>query len=400
MLLRLEGKGVDVHADSGDVGVVLVRLDQVEVAALALREPVVAVELNLGRDDRVLAGEALNASDGVAGLEYGPVPPVGVVERLLALPRANYVVVAADERVALDDPHELLARVVEVQADLVRAGRHGLAARELELLDQVLVGDLGEAAALIRVEVDVVDVEGGADEAAGGDAVADQVAARGRQVPAEVLDVVELEVQLDLVVLERDERERQARVAVEPELERDVERVLRRAAEDLRRGVGLTLGAVIVAVLATLGEEVHELRDVANHVRIAGLLARLLRELVPDLEPVTVVLVDLLAADLELDVVDEVVANPVEPAELGTRAVRRGERHGGERGLEVDAVDQVAVAADRARYLLAEVGRAVERLLDGLHREVRVSAVDHLEEGDLGVTCEVDILRAISYELH
>ena len=400
MLLRLEGKGVDVHADSGDVGVVLVRLDQVEVAALALREPVVAVELNLGRDDRVLAGEALDARDGVARLEYGPVPPVGVVERLLALPRANYVVVAADERVALDDPHELLARVVEVQADLVRAGRHGLAARELELLDQVLVGDLGEAAALIRVEVDVVDVEGGADEAAGGDAVADQVAARGRQVPAEVLDVVELEVQLDLVVLERDERERQARVAVEPELERDVERVLRRAAEDLRRGVGLTLGAVIVAVLATLGEEVHELRDVANHVRIAGLLARLLRELVPDLEPVTVVLVDLLAADLELDVVDEVVANPVEPAELGTRAVRRGERHGGERGLEVDAVDQVAVAADRARYLLAEVGRAVERLLDGLHREVRVSAVDHLEEGDLGVTCEVDILRAISYELH
>ena len=400
MLLRLEGKGVDVHADSGDVGVVLVRLDQVEVAALALREPVVAVELNLGRDDRVLAGEALDARDGVAGLEYGPVPPVGVVERLLALPRANYVVVAADERVALDDPHELLARVVEVQADLVRAGRHGLAARELELLDQVLVGDLGEAAALIRVEVDVVDVEGGADEAAGGDAVADQVAARGRQVPAEVLDVVELEVQLDLVVLERDERERQARVAVEPELERDVERVLRRAAEDLRRGVGLTLGAVIVAVLATLGEEVHELGHVANHVRIAGLLARLLRELVPDLEPVTVVLVDLLAADLELDVVDEVVANPVEPAELGTRAVRRGERHGGERGLEVDAVDQVAVAADRARYLLAEVGRAVERLLDGLHREVRVSAVDHLEEGDLGVTCEVDILRAISYELH
>ena len=97
VLLRLEGEGVDVHADGGDVGVVLVRLDQVEVAALALCEPVVAVELNLGSDDWVLAGEALNASDGVAGLENGPVPPVGVVEGLLALPGANYVVVAADE---------------------------------------------------------------------------------------------------------------------------------------------------------------------------------------------------------------------------------------------------------------------------------------------------------------
>jgi len=400
VLLRLEGEGVDVHADGGDVGVVLVRLDQVEVAALALREPVVAVELNLGRDDRVLAGEALNARDGVAGLQDGAVPPVGVVERLLALPGANYVVVAADERVALDDPHELLARVVEVEADLVRAGRHGLAARELELLDQVLVGDLGEAAALIRVEVDVVDVEGGRDKAAGGDAVTDQVAAGGREVPAEVLDVVELEVQLDLVVLERDERERQARVAVEPELERDVERVLGGAREHLGGGVGLALGAVAVAGLATLGEEVHELGHVANHVRIAGLLARLLRELIPDLEPVTVVLVDLLAADLELDVVDEVVANPVEPAELGTRAVRRGERNGGERGLEVDAVDQVAVAADRARYLLAEVGRAVEGLLDRLHGEVGVATVDHLEEGDLRVASKIDVLRAISYELH
>jgi len=387
VVLRLEGERVDVHADRGDVGVVLVRLDQVEVATLALREPVVTVELDLRRDYRVLAGKTLDARDGVAGLEHRPVPPVGVVERLLTLPRANDGVVAADERVALDDPDELLARVVEVEADLVRAGRHGLAARELELLDQVLVGDLGEAAALIRVEVDVIYVEGGADEAAGGDAVTDQVSRAARQVPDEVVDAVELEVDLDLVVLERDERERQARVAVEPELERDVERVLRRAAEHLRGGVGLALGAVIVAALAALREQVDELGDVANHVGVARLLARLLGELIPDLEPVAVVLVDLLSADLELDVVDQVVTNPVEPAELGARAVRSGQRDRGERRLEVDAVDQVAVAADRARYLLAEVGRAVEGLLDRLHGEVRVATVDHLEEGNLRVAC-------------
>ena len=96
------------------------------------------------------------------------------------------------------------------------------------------MGDLGEAATLIRVEVDVVDVEGGADEAAGGDSVADQVTRGGSQVPAEVLDVVELEVDLDLVVLEGNERESKTRVAVEPELEGDVESVLRGALEDLR----------------------------------------------------------------------------------------------------------------------------------------------------------------------
>ena len=121
-------------------------------------------------------------------------------------------------------------------------------------------------------------------------------------VPAEVLDLLHLEVDLDLVVLEGDQRERKARVAAEPELERDVQRVLRRAVGDLREGVGLAARAGIVAGLATLYEHVHELRNVANHLRIAGLLARLLREFIPDLEPVTVVTVDALAADLKLNI--------------------------------------------------------------------------------------------------
>ena len=166
------------------------------------------------------------------------------------------------------------------------------------------MGDLGELAALVRVEVDVVDVEGRGREVRVVDAVADRVEVGRdlrRDVPAEIADVVELEVDADLVVLERDQRERQARVAVEPELERDVERVLRRAVEDLRGGVRLAAGAVIVAALAALDEEVRQLRHVAHHLRVAGLLARLLRELIPDVEPLAIVLVDALAADLELD---------------------------------------------------------------------------------------------------
>jgi len=122
VVLRLEGEGVHVDTDGGDVGVVLVRLDQVEVASLALSEPIVTVELDLGSHDRVLAGETLNTGDGIAGLEDSPVPPVGVVEGLLTLPWANDGVVAADEGIALDNPDELLARVVEVEADLVGRG--------------------------------------------------------------------------------------------------------------------------------------------------------------------------------------------------------------------------------------------------------------------------------------
>jgi len=94
------------------------------------------------------------------------------------------------------------------------------------------------------------------------------------------------------------------------------------------------------------------------------------------------------------------VANVVEPAELRTRAIRARERHLGERGLEVNTVDQVAVAADCALHLLAEVGRAVEGLLNRLHGEVRVAAVHDLEKSNLRVARQIDILRAVCDKLH
>ncbi len=403
VLLGLEREGVDVDTNRGDVGVVLVRLDLVEVAALTNLEAVVAVELEERGDNRVATSHALKAGDGVARLEDGAVPPVREVEGLLALPGVDDGVIARHEGVALDNPHKLLARVVEVELELVGGGRDGLTASELEGLNQILVSHLGELAALISVEVDVVHVEGRSREVRGVDAVADGVEV-GRNLrgdfPAEVAEVVELQVDAHLVVLEGDEGEREARVAAEPELEGDVESVVRRAVEDLRGRVGLAAGAVIVARLAALNEEVGELGDVTHHLGVAGLLASLLGELIPDVEPLTVVLVNALTANLELNGLDEVVANPVEPAELSTRAVRGEELNLGESGLEVDAVNQVTVALDSAGHTLAEARGAVERVLNGLHGEVGVAAVNRLEESNLGVTGEVNVLGAIRDELH
>jgi hypothetical protein len=401
--LRLESEGVDVDAHRRDVGVVLVRLDLVEVATLTNLEAVVAVELEESRDDRVLARHALNASHGVARLEHRAVPPVREVERLLALPGVDDGVIARHIGVALDNPHKLLARVVEVELELVGGRGDRLTASELESLDEVLVRDLGELAALIRVEVDVVHIEGRSREVGTSNAVADGVGV-GRDlrgdIEAEVADIVELEVDAHFVVLERDEGERKTRVAAEPELERDVERVLRGALENLSRAVGLTASAVIVAALTTLNEEVRQLGDVANHLGVASLLARLLRELIPDVEPLAVVLVDALTANFELDGLHEVVANPVEPAELRTRTVRGLELYLRERGLEVDAVDQITVALDRACHTLAKARGTVERILNRLHGEVGVSAVHNLEEGNLRITREVNVLGAIRDELH
>jgi hypothetical protein len=55
VLLRAEGEGVYVDTCVGGTGVVLEGLDYVEVAALTLRETVLAVELEFGSDDGVLA---------------------------------------------------------------------------------------------------------------------------------------------------------------------------------------------------------------------------------------------------------------------------------------------------------------------------------------------------------
>jgi hypothetical protein len=192
--LRLESKGVHVDADRGHVGVVLVRLHLVEVAALAHLEAVVTVELEERGNDRVAASHAFHAGDGEASLEDGSVPPIGEVERLGTLPRVNNSVIARHERIALDNPHEFLARVVEVELELVARAGDGLGASELQGLNEVLVRDLGELAALISVEVDVVNIERGGLEIGVGHTVADGVDVRELRadVPAEIAEVIEL----------------------------------------------------------------------------------------------------------------------------------------------------------------------------------------------------------------
>jgi len=401
VLLRLQGKAVHVDTNRGDVGVVLVRLHQVEVLAFTYLEAIVAVELQQGRDDGVLARHALYARHGVARLQHGAVPPVRVVEGLLAVPRVDDGVIARHERVALHHPDELLAGVVEVQLQLVGAGRHGLTARELQNVNQVLVGDLGELATLVRVQVDVVHVQRRGGQARLRDAVAHGVGVRRvGVVPAQVVQGVELQVDAHLVVLQGNQGQSQARVAAEPELQGHVQCVHGRAAAYALSRVGLAGVAVIVARYTTLHNQVRQLGHVTHHLGVTGLLARLLRELVPDVQPVTVVLINALTTDLELHVGDEVVANPVEPAEHSARAIAGLELYLGQSGLQVDAVDQITVALDRARHLLAEVGGTIEGVLNGLHREVRVATVHHLEECNLRVASQVNVLGAVSDELH
>ena len=216
--------------------------------------------------------------------------------------------------VGLDNPHKLLDGVVEVELDFVGGGVDGLGTSELKLLNKVFVADLGETTALIRVEVDVVDVERSRAEARSLVGVA---GIRGG--PVALTGIVELKVNFNLVVLESNKRKRKTWVAAEPELKGHVNSELWDAARSL---------AVVDSLWGLLGlngatrHNLREAWDVANHISVSYLKTGLLGELVPDVEPLTVLAVDTLSANLDLNVVDEGMANPVDPAELVARAVK------------------------------------------------------------------------------
>jgi hypothetical protein len=246
--------------------------------------------------------------------------------------------VAGDVREA---PHELLDGVVVREADLLGGGGiDGVGTSVLHLLDQVLVTLLGEAATLLGVEVDVVSPHlEGVGVAVGGEI--------GREV----------DVDADLVVLERDEGEVETGVAVEEEEEGEVD--------------GLT-------------------GDTSGHLTVRSLLGLVEVKLGVQTPPLLVVLVDTLTTDGKLNVVDGALGDPAGSGRSG----------GGGEEFDVHVADEITVTGDSHGHATGVGGSTVDGLLDVLHREVGVALVFRLEEGHLRVTGKVNILGTVSYELH
>ena len=361
VLLGLEREGVRVHTGVGGTGVVVEGLHLVEVLALLSLEAILTVEdeLELGEGtDGILSeggvttiraedeerGTIARGGDHAVG---GETRNVGGENDVRASGRGGEVPqgvgVAGDVREA---PHELLDGVVVREADLLGGGGiDGVGTSVLNLLDEVLVTLLGEAATLLSVEVDVVSPHlEGVGVAVGGEI--------GRKV----------DVDADLVVLEGDEREVETGVAVEEEEEGEVD--------------GLA-------------------GDTSGHLTVRSLLGLIEVKLGVQTPPLLVVLVDTLTTDGKLDVVDGTLGN-----EVAVTSIRGA--GGGDRRLElkVHVTDKVTVTGDSHGHAAGVGGSTVDGLLDVLHREVGVALVFRLEEGHLRVTGKVDILGAVSYELH
>ena len=312
-----------------------------------------------------------------------------------------------DVLVGLDNPDKLLNGVVKVELDLVGGGTDGLITGELELLDEVLVGVLGHTPALVGVQEDVVDVEGSGNErlVVGG---SDLHGGTGGVVeaghsPQALLDGTDIKVDLDLVVLKSDEGKGQTGVAAEPELKGDIEGGLGESvtgSANLARSVGVARAVDVVE--GGVGDE-GQLGGVADHLEVAALLLGGHGELVPDVHPITVLAIDTLATDLNLNLRDELFTGEVEPTGInasGTGGVLQRLANLGESNLKVSAVSQITVAGDGAGHTATEVSLAVKSLLDRLHGEVSVTLVADLPESDLGIASKVNVLSAIGDKLH
>ncbi len=311
-----------------------------------------------------------------------------------------------DVLVGLDNPDKLLNGVVKVKLDLVGRGTDRLITSELELLDQVLVGVLGHAPALISVQEDIVNVEGSSDEGlvVGGSNLAGNASAvvQAGHSPQALLNGADIKVNLDLMVLKSDKGKGQTGVAAEPELKGDIEGGLGESiagSANLARSVGIAR-AINVVERGVSNE--GQLGSVADHLEVTALLLSGHSKLVPDVHPVTVLAVDALATDLNLNLRDELLTGEVKPAgkDATSRSVLQGLANLGESNLKVSAVSQITITRDGAGHAATEVGLAIESLLNRLHSEVSVTLVANLPESNLGVTSKVNVLGAIGDKLH
>jgi hypothetical protein len=214
--------------------------------------------------------------------------------------------------------------VVEVHGDLDVGGSDSLITSELKLLNKILVRSLSHAAAFISVKVDIIDPErailkrGNTEDIC---ATVDVNSAVANSLGADVALALLADGKIDanLVVLKSNEGKSKTRVAAEPELKRDIKSsCLSRSKTCACKGDG-----------------------VSDHVVVSDIVSGLLSKLVPNVEPLTIVAVNALSTDLDLDLLDEDKTDVVAPTEA--RRSVAGALDLGKSNLEVNAVDEIAI---------------------------------------------------------
>jgi hypothetical protein len=311
----------------------------------------------------------------------------------------------------LDNPDELLNGVVKVELDLVGRRANGLITSELKLLNKILVGVLSHTSALISVQEDIVDIERGSnqrlvvgvvDTATDGGVSSVVGAVKRTDSPQALINGTDIKVDLDLVILESDEGKSKTGVAAIPELKGDIQSSLR---ESIAGGANLTRSVSLARTIDRIERGISDegkLSGVADHSVVTSLLVNRKSQVVPDVHPVTILAINTLTTDLNLNLRNQLLTGEIEPTGINTVLV--GSLHRlvdlGESNLKVSAVSQITITRDCASHTTTKIGLSVKSLLDRLHSKVSVTFVRHLPEGNLGVAGKINILGAVSDELH
>jgi len=177
------------------------------------------------------------------------------------------------------------------------------------------MGVLSHLAALISVEKDIIDIEGGGNEGllvSSRDRLDAVSTIEGLDSPEALTDGAEIDVDLHLVVLESDEGKSKTGVAAEPEKEGNVEGGLREgAAGSANLGRSSSGGAGTSDAGKSRIGDVGKLGGVSDHLEVAALLLGGHGDLIPDVHPITVLAIDALTSDLNLNLGDELLSNEI-----------------------------------------------------------------------------------------
>jgi hypothetical protein len=242
--------------------------------------------------------------------------------------------------VRLYNPDKLLNGVVKVELNLVTRRTNRLITSELELSNQVLVGVLSHSASLVSVKEHIVDVQRGSNQRlivgnGGRDGASNRVLLRSTTVrilvtvqggnsPQALINRADIKVNLDLVVLESNQRESKTGVGAEPELEGHVQGGLRKSvtgSANLTGSQGVARGLNIRE--RGISDE-GKLGGVTNHLEVSALLLRGHSELIPDVHPVTILTINSLTTNLNLNLGNELLAGVIQPTGIDTGVLSGG----------------------------------------------------------------------------
>jgi len=366
VLLGAESKRIYINTSIRGTGVVLVGLDDVKVRSLTFREAVLSVKLELSSDNGILTpavhiksslskykctsirdrgtictcGVSGSGVSSVRHLEYiivndrrclvaatkgmdgirKSIDGISIVERLgtkslvkglTALKRCTVINVG----IRLNNPNKFLTRMVEVELDLVGRGTDRFITSELNLLNEILVGILCHLAALIGIKEDIIYIKGCSNKrllVSSTDRNRSTARFKLLYSPEALTDRTEINVDLDLVVLVSNKREGKSRVTAKPELKRYVKCSLRKGVAGSTYLVGSSVRSARTRYVSkSRVSNVCKSGSVTNHLVVTRLLLLGKGKLIPDVHPVTVLTVDALTTNLNLNLSNKLLTDEV-----------------------------------------------------------------------------------------